>query len=52
MAEYATAEGLFVQGNFKEAQIHATRAQERLKNGSPAWLRAGDIIAYKPPSSR
>ena len=52
MAEFATAEGLFADGNFKEAQIHATRAQERLKNGSPAWLRAGDIIAHKPPSSR
>ena len=52
MAELATAEGLFVEGNFPEAKIHATRAQERLKDGSPAWLRADDIISYKPPSSR
>lgn len=52
MAELATAERLFVQGNFREARIHATRAQESLKNGSPGWLRASDIVAYKPPSSR
>ncbi|MCP4382090.1 MAG: M48 family metallopeptidase [Hyphomicrobiales bacterium] len=51
-AELATAEGLFVLGNFREAQIHATRAQERLKTGSPGWVRAGDIIAYTPPRSR
>lgn len=51
-AELATAEGLFVQGNFREAKIHATRAQERLKTGTPGWLRADDIIAYTPPQSR
>ena len=51
MAELATAEELFVNGNFKEARIHATRAQERLKPGSPAWLRADDILSYKPPKS-
>ncbi|WP_421722969.1 M48 family metalloprotease [Bauldia sp.] len=48
-AELATAEGLFVQGNYKDAKIHATRAQERLKTGSPGWVRAEDIIAYTPP---
>ena len=51
MAELATAEERFVNGNFKEARIHATRAQERLKPGSPAWLRADDILTYKPPKS-
>ena len=49
MAELATAEERFAIGNYKEAVIHATRAQERLKPGSPAWLRADDIITYKPP---
>ncbi len=29
-------------------RIHATRAQERLKPGTPPWLRADDIISYKP----
>ncbi|MCB1496766.1 MAG: M48 family metallopeptidase [Bauldia sp.] len=51
-AELATAEGLFVLGNFKEAKLHAQRAQERLKTGSPAWVRADDIISYNPPRSR
>ncbi|HET7716765.1 MAG TPA: M48 family metalloprotease [Bauldia sp.] len=49
MAELATAEERFAIGNYKEARIHATRAQERLKPGSPAWLRADDILTYKPP---
>jgi predicted Zn-dependent protease len=49
MAELSTAEERFVIGNYKEAAIHATRAQERLKPGSPAWLRAEDILTYKPP---
>ncbi len=51
-AELATAEGLYVQGNFDEAKLHAHRAQERLKTGSPAWLRADDILSYKPPRTR
>lgn len=49
MAELATAEERFTIGKYKEATIHATRAQQRLKPGSPAWLRADDIITYKPP---
>jgi predicted Zn-dependent protease len=49
MAELATAEERFVIGNYEEARIHASRAQERLKPGSPAWLRADDILTYKPP---
>jgi predicted Zn-dependent protease len=49
MAELATAEERFVIGSYEEARIHASRAQERLKPGSPAWLRANDILTYKPP---
>ncbi len=48
MAQLATAQGLFIDGNIKEAQIQATRAQAKLKKGSPAWLRADDIVSYKP----
>ncbi len=48
MAQLATAQGLFVEGNVKEAQIQAIRAQAKLKAGSPAWLRADDIVSYKP----
>ena len=49
MAELATAEERFVIGNYEEARIHATRAQESLKPGTPPWLRADDILTYKPP---
>lgn len=48
MAQLATAQGLFAEGNFKEARIQAERAQAKLKRGSPAWLRADDIVTYKP----
>ena len=48
MAQLATAQGLFVEGNTKEAKIQATRAQAKLKTGTPAWLRADDIVSYKP----
>jgi predicted Zn-dependent protease len=49
MAQLATAQGLFIDGNIKEAQIQATRAQAKLKTGTPAWLRADDIVSYKAP---
>lgn len=48
MAQLATAQGLFIDGNVKEAQIQATRAQVKLKAGTPARLRADDIVSYKP----
>jgi predicted Zn-dependent protease len=34
-------------GQFKEAQKFAIRAQSKLPNGSPEWLRAQDIIKFK-----
>lgn len=46
-AELATAEMNFNMGQFKEAQKFAIRAQTRLANGSPEWLRAQDIIKFK-----
>jgi predicted Zn-dependent protease len=49
MAQLATAQGLFSEGAYEEARIQATRAQAKLKEGSPAWLRADDIASYKPP---
>jgi predicted Zn-dependent protease len=48
MAQLATAQGLFVEGNYGEAREQARRAQAKLKQGSPAWLRADDIVSYKP----
>lgn len=48
-ADLATAEALFLEGDLKQAQIFARRAQPRLKNGSPNWIRAGDIVNFKAP---
>ncbi len=52
MAQLTTAEGLFAEGNIKDAKVQASRAQAELKRGSPAWLRADDIVAYNPPKAR
>ena len=48
MAQLATAQGLFAEGKYEEARAQAARAQAKLKQGSPAWLRADDIVSYKP----
>lgn len=43
-AELATAQMHFYNGNKNEAKIFAGRAQKGLKKGSPAWMRASDIL--------
>ncbi len=48
-ADLATAKGLMVIGDFQSAKRYAARAQKSLKRGTPAWLQADDIVAYKPP---
>lgn len=47
MADLASAQGSFASGDIDTAKKYAMRAQESLKTGSPAWLRADDIITYK-----
>jgi len=49
MAELATAEGHFYTAQYREAKIFAARAQQKLKRGSPAWVRAQDIINFVIP---
>jgi predicted Zn-dependent protease len=49
MADLATAQGEFIEGDFKAAHMHASRAQSAMKRGSPGWLRADDILSYNPP---
>ena len=49
-AELATAEGHFYAGAYQDAKIFALRAQQRLKRGSPGWVRAQDIINYRSPA--
>ena len=51
-AELASAEGNFYSGNIRDARIFAARAQTKLKKGTPAWLRAQDIISYKQPTKK
>lgn len=46
-AELATADGHFYSGNYRDAKIFAARAQQKLKQGSPSWVRAQDIINFK-----
>lgn len=49
LAELATAEGHYQAGQYREAKIFAARSQQKLKKGSPPWVRAQDIINFKPP---
>jgi predicted Zn-dependent protease len=47
-ADAMTAQAYFYEGDVKQAQIFAKRAQPRLRAGSPEWLKNDDIINYKP----
>jgi predicted Zn-dependent protease len=47
-ANAATAQASFLEGNLKQAQIFAKRAQRGLTKGSPEWIKADDILKYKP----
>ncbi len=47
-ANAATAQAYFLEGDVKQAQIFAKRAQMKLKPGTPEWIKADDIINYKP----
>ena len=47
-ADAMTAQAFFYEGNIKQAQIFAKRAQLKLRSGSPEWLKNDDIINYKP----
>lgn len=47
-AELATADGYYYSGNYQQAKILAARAQAKFKRGTPGWVRAQDIINYKP----
>ncbi len=49
LAELATAEGHYRAAQYREAKIFAARAQKNLRQGSPPWVRAQDIINFKPP---
>jgi predicted Zn-dependent protease len=46
-ADAAIAQATFLEGDVKQAQIFAKRAQRSLKQGTPAWIKMDDIISYK-----
>lgn len=52
LADVATARAMMMQGQFAEAKRYASRAQAKLKRGTPGWLQADDILAYSPPNMR
>jgi predicted Zn-dependent protease len=47
-ADAMTAQAYFYEGDVKQAQIFAKRAQAQLRAGSPEWLKNDDIINYRP----
>jgi predicted Zn-dependent protease len=49
-ADLASAQAAFTRGDLMTARQLATRAKTRLPIGSPAWVRADDIVNVKPPS--
>jgi predicted Zn-dependent protease len=48
-ADLASAQASFNDGDFSTAKQLAARAQRSFSRGSPGWLRAEDIVSYKPP---
>jgi predicted Zn-dependent protease len=48
-ADLAVAQARFYGGNLAEAKTFAKRAQSRLVKGSPAWVKADDIVNFNAP---
>ena len=51
-ADLASAQAAFTRGDIMTARQLATRAKTRLPIGSPAWVRADDIVNVKPPAKK
>ncbi len=49
-ADLASAQAAFTRGDWKTARMLATRAKGRFPVGAPGWVRADDIVSYKPPN--
>jgi predicted Zn-dependent protease len=50
-AELAAAQAYFLSGDLRNAQTQASRALAKLPPGSPGYLKAEDIVNYRPSSS-
>ncbi len=48
-AQLAAAEGFFLAGRYIEARTQANRAKTQFKEGTPGWLKADDILNWRPP---
>lgn len=48
-ADLSSAEAAFIQGDLDLAKQRAKRAMARLRKGSPPWIKASDIVEFKPP---
>ncbi len=48
-ADLASAQAAYMSGDFRLSRELATRARNGFKLGSPGWLKADDIVNYKPP---
>ncbi|MDE1567195.1 M48 family metalloprotease [Aquabacter sp. P-9] len=49
-ADLASAQGYMAAGEFRTGQELAARARQRFKPGTPGWLKADDILNFKPPA--
>jgi predicted Zn-dependent protease len=47
-ADLASAQAAFQRGDLKTARQIAARAKTRLPVGSPAWVKADDLVNIKP----
>lgn len=50
-ADAMQAQAHFYEGNLKQAQIFAKRAQTKLTRGTPVWEHNEDVINYKAPQT-
>lgn len=50
-ADLAAAHGYFASGDFKIGREIAARARQRFPPGTPGWLKADDLVNFKPPKS-
>ena len=48
--EHSSAQAAWARGDVKTARELAARAKTRFPTGSPGWVRADDIVTYKPPT--
>jgi len=51
MAEFSAAQEALLMGDMQSAVNHAAKAKARLPAGSPAALKADDILNYRKPKS-